>query len=662
MDARPQAQQTDEDRRTRGGLVLVVLALGLPLALYDFVLIERKFSLLTGGGFLQRHPLAPGEAMVFPLLFVAQALLLFLTVTAVLRWVLRKLTRRAGWTRAAAAVYALVYFLTITVQFEVYRRFRDGMDLALARELGGGDLGTVLAYVREELMGLFPLVVGAAAAVVAGVWVLKRYGTRLGTALGGKRWVRWCTSRRGLVTLNLLFVAMPLLILVLSQALDRALAHSVAHRAYRLPGVYATDFDRDGYGLLVRPVDQAPFDGARHPYALEVVGNDVDENGVGGDLPSVQLRPLVGAWDASKLLPRNVLVIVLESARHDLIDARVDGQPVMPTLARAGGARLNLIAHVGFTVPGICSILAGTLSPAEAGTPLFDRVRALGYETVVFSGQAENFGGVARRTGMDRVDIRWDADRFPPELRMYGGTSHAALMMPAHVVRKKFAAWLELRDPSRPFLAYVNIQEMHFPYHYSGMRAVLVDRAIPRAEIAEDQRAWLERTYRNAAHAADRAVKGIFELLTEKQLLDDTVILITGDHGEELYDNGFLGHGVDLSFEQNATLGLLLNSGWTPPDAPIGLSELGTVIHNALLREASDALPVGGEVLCFTGRGLKPRQIARVDAQGMTRYDFSKDAWTHQPRPGVPPAPTQPRPGVVHAWESYVLGRLSAKQ
>jgi hypothetical protein len=39
-----------------------------------------------------------------------------------------------------------------------------------------------------------------------------------------------------------------------------------------------TDFDFDGHGLAKRPLDQAPFDASRHPFALDQPGNGIDEN------------------------------------------------------------------------------------------------------------------------------------------------------------------------------------------------------------------------------------------------------------------------------------------------------------------------------------------------------------------------------------------------
>jgi hypothetical protein len=76
-----------------------------------------------------------------------------------------------------------------------------------------------------------------------------------------------------------------------------------------------SDVDGDGYGVLSAPQDPAPFTKSIHPYALEIPGNGVDEDGVAGDLPAdfaryvEPVRPFVPAcgrrsrrssWSSSK--------------------------------------------------------------------------------------------------------------------------------------------------------------------------------------------------------------------------------------------------------------------------------------------------------------------------------------------------------------------------
>ena len=55
-----------------------------------------------------------------------------------------------------------------------------------------------------------------------------------------------------------------------------------------------------------------------------------------------------------------------------------------------------------------------------------------------------------------------------------------------------------------------------------------------------------------------------------------------GDHGEELFDHGYLGHGVDITHEQNETFLKLVNGTIEAPKDPVGLCDIGRVLYNAL--------------------------------------------------------------------------------
>jgi len=93
-----------------------------------------------------------------------------------------------------------------------------------------------------------------------------------------------------------------------------------------------TDFDFDGWGLASRPIDQAPFDGARHPFALDVPGNGLDENGLAGDHP-VEFAPPADAFVEKPVFARspNVLLVFLEGMRADVLGARSAAARSRPT-------------------------------------------------------------------------------------------------------------------------------------------------------------------------------------------------------------------------------------------------------------------------------------------------------------------------------------------
>ncbi len=51
----------------------------------------------------------------------------------------------------------------------------------------------------------------------------------------------------------------------------------------------------------------------------------------------------------------------------------------------------------------------------------------------------------------------------------------------------------------------------------------------------------LRNRYSNSAHWVDVQLGRIYQYLREQNLLDNTVVIVTGDHGEEFMEKGVLG-------------------------------------------------------------------------------------------------------------------------
>jgi arylsulfatase A-like enzyme len=173
-----------------------------------------------------------------------------------------------------------------------------------------------------------------------------------------------------------------------------------------------------------------------------------------------------------------------------------------------------------------------------------------------------------------------------------------------------------------------------------------------------ENKEWLRETYFNAARRADRGIAKVISSLDELHMRENTVILVVGDHGEELFDNGYLGHGVSLSFDSYQTVGKLVNSPWKAPAGPIGMSDVSTLIHNSLVMQPDAALSVDPEVLCYVGYANRPQQIGLATAGGLVRYDFRNNTWAGQAHLGASMLPAAPTNHVIHVWESYVIKRI----
>lgn len=638
------------------------LEASLLLTAYNLLVVERSDQILLGRGpFLQRAVLLSWEKAAFCMGALLETMVMVASLSLLLSYCFRRFRRIPAW--APTAVVSAGYAMVVTAQYRVLQYFKDGIDLEIIRNLGGGQLSSSLHYVRTEVGAILPLLIGVAIGVPIGIYFLHRFVIR-GALLQGAA-SRWCSPRR-VIAGNLAVLGLVVTCAVTDPDLNLVLQYVPAHYVYAAMANRLTDFDGDGWGLLSTPRDFAPFDATRHPYAVEVPGNGVDEDGVAGDLPVAavdeyrQREKGLADWDAAKMAPRNVVLVVLETARADLLAADSDGTPVMPVLRGLPGHRLPMFSNSGYTATSLIAMMTGALCDEDRPS-LVQRFRMLGYQTGVFSGQNESFGKTDERSHFDQADILVDARSFAKNQRMYTSTAAGAIAIPTSEVNAVFQKWCGARDRSRPFFAYLNWQEMHFPYYHENGPRPLLQNPIPREEIVPKNSDWLRRTYQNAARGVDHSVAELVRILRDQGAFDQTVILVLGDHGEELFENGRLGHGTNVSVEQNAALCKLIHSPWQPPAAPMGSVDVTTILYNSLVRSQADALPLPGSVLCYTGNVRQPREIGMITSNGLLKYDFRQNRWFSQAKAGQAPRLATGDNRVVWAWESLMVLQQAVK-
>jgi hypothetical protein len=383
-----------------------------------------------------------------------------------------------------------------------------------------------------------------------------------------------------------------------------------------------TDVDRDGYGLLSRPPDPDAWNAAVHPWAVEIPGNGVDENGVGGDLPA-GLPP----YDEGSGRPTTwrrrppFLLAVLETFRGDLVGAR-DGEreitPVLNGLGRQGVVVARAYSHNGFTAQSRFHIFRGSVAGLREGTSLIDDFKANGYETAFMSAQDESFGGPALDVGFYRADKVYDA-RQDVARRFTQFSTPGSLGIPYYVLLERVEEYLRSRSADRPLFLTVNFQETHFPYYHKGVKPILNEIVVGRDAIAPERAADLKRMYENTAASVDLALGQVIELMTRHAGGAPAVVALA-DHGESLFDDGLLGHGYALDDQQMRIAMAVAKLPARIPE-PFGQSDLRDVIWQALGEEASEARPTvvpdpSRRVFQYIGSFERPSQIGFVTADG----------------------------------------------
>lgn len=578
-----------------GGLLLILCAI-------ELILVDRKYGIFTGG-FGQSQALASNLDRLLFAVGYFPAMLLF---AASLWWVVHRMTRYHGsWPPVFlfAALGGGLFCIALLLQYQLHSYFSDAVSFGLLKNLGGGSLVDALLFATNEIALAAGLLLVAAITAWLAYYLLRRY---LPPAIHSRHPARRGRRFLGLVAAVVALVwSVPLWSVNVSNGLERTLAWRMIVSAANL----ATDFDGDGYGLVSRLRDSNPFDSRLHPLAMDIPGNGIDEDGFGGDLkllPHAPPPPITLVEGVKK----NLVVIVLESARFDLLDSKVDGREVAPNLAaiaRQGSVIAPTYSHIGFTTASLKALFTGSIAPASKAPSLFRELKQSGYEIGIFSGQPEDFGGISETVGMrESADIFVDGSTLK-ELRAFSNAAQGSILVDeAHLLDAYFDAYANPDRWQKPQMLYFNFQSAHFPYYHEGMPTTLVDKPLGRSEINAANAQALRETYWNAMAYADQKLGELVADLKQRNLWDNSVVVITGDHGEDLFEDGFLGHGHIINRRQYGTF-LVTNQRGLTLESPIGLSDYRRIILSMLTGETPQekAMPV----LMLVGELNSPTQI-----------------------------------------------------
>ncbi len=591
------------ERSQKALLLLFIAALGL----IELLLADRKYGLFSGGFGQSQAVDEVAERFIFFAAYLSS--LSFALISAF--WIILRISRaKTSWVPGFNLVLFAggVFISLLALQYQLHSYFSDAVSFQLMANLGGGSLLDAIMFAANEVaVGLAALVV----AVLSG-WIIFRFLRKhYPPSLGGAMPPYLGRSAIGFFILCLFFlVQIPGWSADSYNGLNRTLAwKSLSSAANKL-----TDFDGDGYGMVARMADDAPFDSSRHPLALDIPGNGIDEDGFGGDLALIPLPTAPPSQVITGDKP-NLIIIVMESVRYDVLGKRVNGQVVAPNLeaiAAEGSSTVPAFSHIGFTTASLKSLFTGDFRPGNESPSLFRDLKQSGYQIGVFSGQPEDFGDISKTVGMEEnADIFVDGTVLK-DLRAFSNGAQGSILIDEGYILDAYAK--NFSDPEkwqRPQFLYFNFQSPHFPYAHDKIPASLVPRMLPRSEIRAKNAEALRETYWNAVAYADKRLGELVSDLKEKKLWENTIVVVTGDHGEDLFEKGFLGHGHIINKRQYGTF-FVTNKADVDIAGPIGLRD-----YRQMILSLMDDKPVkseGGPVLMIVGELDEPTQIGMAQS------------------------------------------------
>jgi arylsulfatase A-like enzyme len=355
----------------------------------------------------------------------------------------------------------------------------------------------------------------------------------------------------------------------------------------------------------------------------------------------------------------NVLLIVLDCVRADHLGAYGYHRPTTPNIDRLTSRGVlfeNAIATAPWTLPSHASMFTGKL-PQELGTnwlaPLEDRHLTLA-EHVGRHGYA-NAGFVAnvlygtRQTGLAQGFHHYED--YPLNLRRFGQASwlgrtfdrshnvRRAVGYPEMLNRKPAAsvtsaclAWLDA-NKGKPFFAFLNYFDAHVPYlpppPFDAKFGPPSRRAYPWLldPLSQEQRQAEIDAYDGAIAYVDQQVGRLLDELSARGILDDTLVIITSDHGEQLGEHGLWEHGNSL-YRQLLHVPLILHFGQRLPagtrvKATVSLRDIPATVAD-LLQTPPD---FPGQSLLRYVSTVQGREPAEVPAYSEVRKGIRQPAY-----------------------------------
>jgi len=299
----------------------------------------------------------------------------------------------------------------------------------------------------------------------------------------------------------------------------------------------------------------------------------------------------------------NVVLVVMDTARAvDTVPADADVTPTLASLAEAGTEFTRAYTSAPWTLPAHASLFTGCYTAAHGahgGHTYLDTdhetlpaaFQSAGYETVGVSNNCWITGEFGFDRGFDRFRKGWQylqsevdtgavvrasgsSTRLPSITRLL--TAGDPLATVANVVYERLReddgaarttdwirTWLTNRERDRPFFLFCNYIEPHIPYdppqayaeRFLSPAAVEAARELRQAPRAFDvgaydltDRDWelLRGLYRGELAYVDAQLAAVREALEAAGEWTETVVVVVGDHGENIGEYGFFGHQYNL--------------------------------------------------------------------------------------------------------------------
>ena len=262
--------------------------------------------------------------------------------------------------------------------------------------------------------------------------------------------------------------------------------------------------------------------------------------------------------------PLNIVWLVSESWRADMLDAEI--MPNTWAFAQTAKRFTHNYSGGNGTRVGVFSMFTGIpgnywfpMLAERKGAPIIDVLKAQNYQMSFYNSAKFSYP-------------EFDATIFSqvPSEQLHEVSGGAQGWEKDQQNVANLLDFIDTRDKSRPFFTFMFFESPHARYYFppeSVIRTPYPDDinyfALSREQLAS-QIHLIKNRYINSVHHLDSQFGRVFDYLKKNKLLDSTIVVMLGDHGEEFMENGRWGHNSAFTDQQIRTPLVLWAPGMTP--------------------------------------------------------------------------------------------------
>jgi choline-sulfatase len=366
--------------------------------------------------------------------------------------------------------------------------------------------------------------------------------------------------------------------------------------------------------------------------------------------------------------PLSVLLIVVDTLRADHLGVYGYERPTSPELDR-WAARGRVFEHAqapsSWTLPSMASLMTGQLPDRhtagverDAGGEIVRSPRHGRKDFRILPSSVETLAEILAQA--DYATAAFVTNVFLGRrfgfAQGFDSFDHHSQARAADVIDTALAYFAE--DPGGPTFVYVHLFDPHLPYGagapFAGRFTADCESSLElpvkglsalrkrASELPDDERDFITAAYDEEIAYVDHHVGRLLDELDRSGALDSTLVVLTSDHGEELFDHGGFEHGHTM-YQELLHVPLFV---WHPDlapgrvEAPASLLDVTTTILDAagvrprtplqgrsLLRDTTPTTVVSaGNLYGPEQRALLRWPHKLIDGDALEVFDLSTDA------------------------------------